>query len=234
MKNATRKLIPALAMLLISAVLMSTASFAWFSMNKTVTATGMTVTAKADQTFLVISSTANNPGTAVSATASNAAAELFPAAYGGIAAGTVTWKTGYSNNINSSVNVGELTDVHTNDVNKYVLSNTFYIRAASGTVNATNLKLTGVTVTGTSIFKDAVSVVVAVGDEVNQFNKTQFTDNNNLSNATPLAATVTSNADVIVNVYIYIDGNHQNVKTINAIDAANLTGMSVELVFGVA
>ena len=44
MKN-TRKLIPAVVMLLVSAVLMSTASFAWFSMNKQVTATGMKVTA---------------------------------------------------------------------------------------------------------------------------------------------------------------------------------------------
>lgn len=42
----TRKLIPALVMLVISAVLMSTASFAWFSMNRSVTASGMSVTAK--------------------------------------------------------------------------------------------------------------------------------------------------------------------------------------------
>jgi len=43
-----RKLIPALAMLLVSAVLMSTASYAWFSMNNVVTATGMKVTAAAE------------------------------------------------------------------------------------------------------------------------------------------------------------------------------------------
>ena len=42
MKN-TRKLIPAIAMLLISAVMMSTASFAWFSTNTTATANGMEV-----------------------------------------------------------------------------------------------------------------------------------------------------------------------------------------------
>ena len=42
MKN-TRKLIPAIAMLLLSAVLMSTASFAWFSTNTTATANGMVV-----------------------------------------------------------------------------------------------------------------------------------------------------------------------------------------------
>ena len=44
--KATKKIIPALVMLLVSAVLLSTASYAWFSMNTTVTATGMQVTAK--------------------------------------------------------------------------------------------------------------------------------------------------------------------------------------------
>lgn len=43
----TRKLIPAFAMLLVSVVLMSTASFAWFSMNGDVKATGMSVSATA-------------------------------------------------------------------------------------------------------------------------------------------------------------------------------------------
>ena len=44
MKN-TRKLIPALAMLIVSAVLLSTASFAWFTTNKEVTASSMEVKA---------------------------------------------------------------------------------------------------------------------------------------------------------------------------------------------
>ena len=46
MKN-TRKLIPALAMLLVSAVMMSTASFAWFTMNTQVEATGLQISAVA-------------------------------------------------------------------------------------------------------------------------------------------------------------------------------------------
>lgn len=44
MKKA-RKLLPAIAMLLVSAVMMSTASFAWFSMNSQVEANGMQVNA---------------------------------------------------------------------------------------------------------------------------------------------------------------------------------------------
>lgn len=46
MKN-TRKLIPAIAMLLVSAVMMSTASFAWFSTANTAVAEGMQVKATA-------------------------------------------------------------------------------------------------------------------------------------------------------------------------------------------
>lgn len=51
-----KKLIPALCMLLISAVLMGTSTYAWFSMNKSVTATGMQVVAKSDATYLLIGS----------------------------------------------------------------------------------------------------------------------------------------------------------------------------------
>ena len=43
----SRKLVPAIAMLLVSAVMLSTASFAWFSMNTTVSATGVQVQAQA-------------------------------------------------------------------------------------------------------------------------------------------------------------------------------------------
>lgn len=48
-----RKLLPAFAMLLVSAVMMSTASFAWFSMGTTASATGMEVKAKADSSLII-------------------------------------------------------------------------------------------------------------------------------------------------------------------------------------
>ena len=52
-----KKLVPALCMLLVSVALLGTSTYAWFSMNKTVTASGLAVTAKSDFTFLVISRT---------------------------------------------------------------------------------------------------------------------------------------------------------------------------------
>ncbi len=49
----TRKLIPAFAMLLIATLMMSVASYAWFSMSTTVTATGMSVKAQASGSLLI-------------------------------------------------------------------------------------------------------------------------------------------------------------------------------------
>ena len=48
-----RKLLPAIAMLLLSAVLMSTASFAWFSVNTTAEANGMSVTVASAKNILI-------------------------------------------------------------------------------------------------------------------------------------------------------------------------------------
>lgn len=50
-----KKLIPAICMLLVSAIILGGSTFAWFSMNDKVTATGMSVTAKTNTKFLVIS-----------------------------------------------------------------------------------------------------------------------------------------------------------------------------------
>ena len=65
-KNA-RKLIPAVAMLLVSASMLSTASYAWFSMNNKVTASGMEVNVAAPAN-LMISTDATDWKTSVSGT----------------------------------------------------------------------------------------------------------------------------------------------------------------------
>ena len=53
MKKANRKLIPAVAMLLVSAIMLSTASVAWFSMNTKASATNMSVTAQTSTNLLI-------------------------------------------------------------------------------------------------------------------------------------------------------------------------------------
>lgn len=53
----SRKLIPAFAMLLVSAVMLTTASYAWFSINDSVTAKGMNVRTTAADNVLIAKST---------------------------------------------------------------------------------------------------------------------------------------------------------------------------------
>lgn len=53
MKKTALKLIPAVAMLLVSAIMVSTATFAWFSMNTTVEASGMQLTAVTPVNLLI-------------------------------------------------------------------------------------------------------------------------------------------------------------------------------------
>ena len=52
-----KKLIPALSMLLVSAILLGSSTYAWFSMNTQVSATGMQIQAKSNETFLLINAT---------------------------------------------------------------------------------------------------------------------------------------------------------------------------------
>lgn len=51
--SATKKLIPAVSMLTVSAMMLSTATYAWFTMNKEVTVTGMQMKTKVGSNLLV-------------------------------------------------------------------------------------------------------------------------------------------------------------------------------------
>ncbi len=69
-----KKLIPALVLLLVSAMVLSTSSYAWFSMNKTVSATGMELKATVSNNLLIAD------GTSVITTA-KAAESAFQASF---------------------------------------------------------------------------------------------------------------------------------------------------------
>lgn len=61
-----KKLILSALLLLVAAVMLGTSTFAWFSMNKTVSATDMEVVVKSDNTYLLISAT-NTTASAIQA-----------------------------------------------------------------------------------------------------------------------------------------------------------------------
>lgn len=70
MKNV-RRLIPVVALLLVTAVMLSTASFAWFTMNDRVTATGMEIQAKASGNLIINNVPMTSADKAIEVTAMN-------------------------------------------------------------------------------------------------------------------------------------------------------------------
>ena len=81
-----KKLIPAICLLLVSAVMLGTSTFAWFSMNTSVTATGMQIAAKSNNTYLLINTGDNDTAaeiqtagvTTIALTVSDVNAKVYP------------------------------------------------------------------------------------------------------------------------------------------------------------
>ena len=137
-----RKLLPALSMLLISALLMGSSTFAWFSMNTTVTATGMRVTAQTSGNLLI-----SKDGTTY-ATSSISLAENTAHAYTLLPASTVNGIDFFkvdkyaSTNDNFAVPDDAKTEkvtytIGTNNDGAYVYSKKFYLKVENN--SATNL-----------------------------------------------------------------------------------------------
>ena len=212
----TKRLIPAFAMLLVSAVLMSTASFAWFSMNTTVTAKGMQVTAKTDAIFLEING-ANDGADYKTIGTSNVDEKLYPAAHENFTdvADVNTpgnWYYMYSDDPQAweGVTTGEnggktpLT-AFTN----YVAVTTFSVKLNENSVEtAYDLYVSAIDIPANS----GISVVIVGENGYQEFtsrvDEITFDANNVISD------TVTQTAQTIT-VYIYFNGNNENVYSNN-------------------
>lgn len=214
-----RKLIPALCMLLVSALFVGTSTYAWFSMNKEVAATGMEIEAKSDSIVLVINEgdTFNSAGTATEVTSTAAKKALYPVAP--VKGTTLTsenvatpasWNYAYSD-ANDKYQAATAYTKCT-DLANYVASETFSIglNDKSGVTSAGKLRLTGVTLpTDTGI-----SVVVVCGDKVYKHDATAASLTEELADSVNTTGTV-------VTVYYYINGENTNVYSNNE---TNLTG----------
>ena len=223
-----KKLIPAICMTLIAAVMLASSTFAWFSMNTSVTANGMQVTAKTDNAYLIISA-----GTALTGKATSADASVNKSLYpvkpvGGLTSeniGIVTsWGTATSDNPDDANTGAVVTPLGVGATfGNYVVKVSFMVGIVedSGEV-AHDLKLAGLTI---SDLNDGITVVVVCGTNLYSHNANVASGTEKLAEAAKVTKT-----GVQVDVYIYIDGSNENVKTTNA---ANLGG-SVTLIFSIA
>lgn len=245
----TRKLIPALVMLLVSAIMLSTASYAWFANNTQVQANGMTVEANTDFRFLQISNAINGTyGTSASPAAlSPNKLDLVHAELAGSKGSYtgITWTTGTSDDpslpaSNSSTTTlrpdqiltGDAAATHTDGVNTYayVLYNTFYVKMSEGNENAApvaNLTVKGVAITGDNSLAEAVRVLVVAEDTSDGVTKTTYqiwdcVGNTKLFGDDVLFAEVGYTAEKI-SIYVYFDGADESATTNNATDSGEST-----------
>ncbi|MBR6101716.1 MAG: hypothetical protein IKP95_04745 [Ruminococcus sp.] len=98
--SAKRKLVPAIAMLTTSAIMLSTATYAWFTMNKEVTVQNMQVQAKADQGLLIneVATAGDQNWDELATTSQSTGIQLHATS----TANTDTWYVAYSTKSNTA------------------------------------------------------------------------------------------------------------------------------------
>lgn len=251
MKKA-KIIIPALGMLLLSTAASITGTVAWFSMNTQVTATGMQVTAKSDNTFLLISATNTTAETiqaenkiTVALTVDDTAAKVYPSkpmeegevGVGNLfpdgtavtdtatAADPTNWYTANSADPTSST-------MDTNSANPlvsfagYVITKKVYLTVAEGANAANNLKVTPTITAKGGKTIDAVKILVTTSDG----GFATLTSSGTSKDIKGANTNLTDITVLTVNIYIYYDGSVASVYTNNAV---NLDGANISLAFNV-
>ncbi len=228
-----RKLIPALFMLLVSALFVGTSTYAWFSMNTQVTANNMQVKAKSNATYLLIGDDSakaadsaktdaagtdlTNSHAAKLTTTDNTELKCYPTAYYA-AEGTLNghttaagkWYTTSSDKHDTAVSGSAAIKEVTEGDKDYMLTYKMYLTLTNDSENYTGkLKVTPAFTNNDA----AVKAMVVIGTEKH------IVDSTNTAFTTTGDVTLTATTAVEVTVYVYVDGNSTNVNS-NFINAA--------------
>ena len=222
----TKVIIPALGLLLLSTAASVTGTVAWFAANATVSATGMQVTAKSDSVFLEIKGSTDN-GYSSTGTG-NLNEQLFPVAHENWStkadivdfdlnddSTNDNWYYTYSDKTNVAVS-GNAANTYISAFTGYVASTTFSVQLHAGSAStAYDLYVSQITIAANT----GISAVIAGADGYTEHKASA--DSITYANNLVISNTVTSTAHDIT-VYIYIDGNNENVTSdnINALTGA--------------
>lgn len=225
----SRTILPALAMLIVAAVMLTTASFAWFAMSTEVAATNMSVGIKSDSSYLLISEdgaldTIRTNGKTSLEYASVAKTNLLPVALDStkIATGVSpieelstydgVWYYQTAENPGSSAAAADAakTSVTSADVTDYLYKKTFYLAVAAGSNAMTDLKARVSILNDAASGDEAIRVVVASENAYQVFNTTT----ENYVGATVLGD-IAADGVVQIDVYIFYDGTDETVFTNN-------------------
>ena len=223
----------AIAMVLVAAVALGSATFAWFVSNNTVKATTSKISAQSNAPFLKIDKTAITAGSTTSISyADEADVKIYPAQVVKNTDNKPLFKSAYASAAtatteltNSRYDVG---DAATAVTGEFAIKKSFKIGTADAKAGSfKNLKVAGVELTskGTDGLEDALSILVVCGDNWAVYKKsadgtvlTEYKDKvsaagNNTDGV--LADTIAANSSVDVDVYVFYDGSETNVYTDN-------------------
>ena len=239
-----KKIIPALCMLLISAVLMGTSTYAWFSMNTTVSASNMAIKAQSNSSYLMIGSTADigttktDAKTELAHTASGA--KVYPCALNGSSAITDgaavspktlveanAWYTANSSSSsNATENVKNYKTVTLGDA-KYFTTYTMYLTLSADSENFKGELAVDFALAESN--STAISAYVVVGESESFATKLNMNTTNNSGKVSNFV--VTKSTTVKVTVYVYIDGTNADVTSQKITDSATALDGIVGLTF---
>lgn len=234
----------AIAMVLVAAVALGSATFAWFVSNNAVKATTSKISAQSNAPFLKIDKTAITTGSTTSISyADDADMKLYPAQVVKNTDGKPLFKSAYASAAtatteltNSRYDVGDASAAVTGE---FAIKKSFKIGTADAKAGSfKNLKVSGVELTskGTDGLEDALSILVVCGDNWAVYKKsadgtvlTEYKDKvsaagNNTDGI--LAGTIAANDSVDVDVYVFYDGSETNVFT-NNLDKLTAIGATV-------
>lgn len=226
-KALKKQLVAAIAMVLVAAVALGSSTYAWFVSNNSVKGTTTTISAQSNSAYLVIDSKATSKtSTAIKALEGDNIA-LYPATIDKSGTDAV-WSSAYAETTSAAtMKAGTKFKIDDGTAAKaekagYAKLNTFYIGTGGYDGEFTDLKIDGleVTVPATEENKNLGNAlrILAVNRESKAWQVWSAAGEQLYSGTAKneaLAATVKKGADVIIDVYLYYDGDDANVYSDN-------------------
>ena len=236
-----RKLFLSLFSVMLTLFSLATTTYAWFSMNQSVSISGISLTVESDSVYLIIG-TENNINTVQTAGLmdidfgmSSAQSKISPSAHETLANAAAAntsgnWYYQIGDAPTASTSTKAKNYLTAENINKYVIHKVCYITVTIGSNPAENLVVSNVTITSNNAATGQdptlapVKIVVASSTAVVEL------DSEHTSSDTVLVASITDQTLVAIDIFLYYDGNNASVYTNNT---ANLDGADIDIEFSV-
>ncbi len=226
-KALKKQLVAAIAMVLVAAIALGSSTYAWFVSNNSVKGTTTTISAQSNSAYLVIDSeTTSKTSKAIKALEGENVA-LYPATIDKVGTDAV-WSSAYAETTGAAtMKSGTKFQIDDGTAAKaekagYAKINTFYIGTGGYDGQFSDLKIKGleVTVPTTDENKNLGNAlrILAVNRATNAWQVWSAEGEQLYSGAAKdeaLAASVEKDKDVIIDVYLYYDGDDANVYSDN-------------------